>query len=449
MKILQCRSTAIVILLVLLLFTTEPTTAEVADPHSKLSLSLSLGKTEAYPGEAVPVTVTLRIDNATVRNIGYPRIDSPSGKAIAFAPPVQEFEAGDPGIILHRFTGQISGVKSGKLVAGPARLDCEVMKSATGSAAFFGGQEPEPVQLTSAAAFVAVLPLPAVGKLDTFSGAVGTFSLTVKSLPSQIAIGEPLTVTTTIRGVGKLFDAACPSITGPKLQSFPVQATRGASQLICEQVVVPGSVTRFPPVTWSYFDPEKLHYRVLAADINSRVFARRPDTQPASLSPSPVSAPPSQKLAAYSCRSLMILAAIVALILSIIIIVRKRNKPTLKTALQDNYGDFKKKLLAAEEAALHKDVEIFYNIAFEVIQNMQSVGKLYKNSPDVISGIQRADNEERHRLNEVTYLIAACDGVRYGRIIPDDTSLTSDLERLKDLLTTFPYEVLHHQVKNL
>ncbi len=437
MKILQCRSTAIVILLVLLPFTTEPATAEVADPHPKLSLSLSLGKTEAYPGEAVPVTVTLRINDATVRNIGYPRLDAPNGKAIVFAPPVQEFEAGDPGIILHRFTGQISGVTSGKRIIGPARLDCEVMKSAGGSAAFFGGQEPEPVQLTSAAASVAVLPLPAVGKLDTFSGAVGTFSLTVKALPAQIAIGEPLTVTTTIRGDGSLADAACPSITGPKLQSFPVQATRSASQIVCEQVVLPTQEVPFPPVIWSYFDPEKQDYRTLSVEISSRVITHQPNLQPASPPPSPVSVTPSQKPIAYSSRLLVILAAIFVLIQLLVVIVRKRNKPALVTALQDNPGDLKKMLLAAEQAALQKDFELFYDEAFAVIQ---LVGKLY--STIRCSGtMQHFDNAldsdtihpEQRLINEIRCLTSACDKVRYGRIMPDATVLMTDLKRLQQL----------------
>ena len=426
-----------IILITVLLFTSLAAIAEGNGPHPKISLSLSLGKNGAYPGETVPVTVTLRINDATVRNIGYPRLDAPNGKAIAFAPPVQESEVGAPGVILHRFTGQISGVKPGKLVVGPARLDCEVMKSATGSDAFFGGQEPEALKLTSIAAPFTVLPLPISGKSEHFSGAVGTFSLSVTSLPAQIATGEPLTVTTTIHGDGSLADAACPTITGSDLQSFPVRATRVASQLVCEQVVVPSSVTRFPPVTWSYFDPEQHQYTVLSGDVGSKVVAQPPAvvTQPALPDPNLTTVTSNRKSISTSFFMSLVLAVVVVFLGVLTLVLRKRGKTVLKSGLQNDSRHLNVLLQDAEAAVASGDVEIFYNRAFEIMQIIENVGKPYKQTPDVIRAIRRIDDEERHRLNEVTYMIAACDKVRYGRILPNTTSLLPDLERLTKIIT--------------
>jgi hypothetical protein len=421
------------LLFTLLLFTIAPAIAEEADPHSKLSLSLSLGKNEAYPGEAVPVTVTLRINDATVRNIGYPRLAAPGGKTIVFAPPVQESEAGDTAVILQRFTGQISGVKPGTRIVGPARLDCEVMKSAAGSDAFFGGQEPEPVQLTSTAATLAVLPLPASGKPEHFSGAIGAFSLSVTSLPAHIAPGEPLTVTTTIRGVGSLMGASCPSITGHDLQSFPVQATRGASQLICEQVVVPNIEMQFPSVVWSFFDPEQRRYNVLLAEVNSRVVAKPPAvvTQPLLSDRKTAHVPPNRGL----ITPLSLLATVAVVLGLLTVLLRKRCTTILNTGLQENSDHLKILLRNAEVAVSNGDVEMFYNIAFEVIQNMERVDIPYEIAPNEKSAIQRTDDEEQYRLTEVKHMIARCDKVRYGRILPNDTSLESDLELLKKILS--------------
>jgi hypothetical protein len=307
------------------------------------------------------------------------------------------------------------------------------MKSAAGSAAFFGGQEPEPLQLTSTAATITVLPLPASGKPDPFSGAIGAFSLSVTSLPALLAPGEPLTVTTTIRGDGLLAGAACPTLIGPDLQSFPVQATRSASQLICEQVVVPNSVTRFPPVTWSFFDPEQRRYIVLSAEIDSRVVAQAPAviTQPLLSVCKTAHVPPNRGLISFSS----LLAIIVAVVLGLLtVLLRKRRATLLKAGLQENHDHLKILLQDAEVAVSNGDVEMFYNIAFEVIQNMESVDKPYETAPNEKNAIQRTDDEEQYRLTEVKHMIATCDKVRYGRIVPNYTSMAYDLERLKNIL---------------
>ena len=436
MRIFQfCSVVTLIILITVLLFTSLAAIAEGNDPHPKLSLSLSLGKTEAYPGETVPVTVTLRINDVKLRNISYPRLDAADGKNISFAPPVQESDAADPAVILQRFTGQICGVTPGRLIVGPARLDCEVMKPATGSAAFFGGQESETVQLTAAAASVAVLSLPSSGKPYHFSGAVGTFSLSVTSLPAHIAIGEPLTVTTMIRGDGSLADAACPMITGSSLQSFPVLATRSASQLVCEQVVVPARDISFPPVTWSCFDPAKGKYTVLKGNITSRIIAPPSVLQSAPPHRPPVSAVSIQPPKASPDILSVALVIVTALFAVALVVVRRHDKLASAAKFSKNTGHLRVLLQDAEVAAANGDVELFFNIAFEIIQIMQSVDKRYNNRPDGISALRLMDDEEQHRLNDVNGMNTECDKVRYGRILPDGTSLAHYYERLNKILS--------------
>jgi hypothetical protein len=442
MRIFLFCSVATLILITVLLFTSLAAIAEGSDPHHKISLSLSLGKSEAYPGESVPVTVTLRIYDAIVRNIGYPRLDSPNGKTVVFAPPVQESDTGDPGVILQRFTGQISGVKTGKRIIGPAHLDCEVMKPAAGSAAFFGGQEPEPVRLTSTSVPFAVLPLPTSGKPEHFSGAIGTFSLSVKSLPAEIATGEPLTVTTTIRGDGSLGDAACPTITGPDLQSFPVQATRGAAQLVCEQIVVPKREKLFPPVVWSFFYPQKQQYRVLSTNIVSRVKAPLPNPQAAAVSTTPVTAASSHKSPAYSSHLQVIVVTMSALLVLVGMSVRMRKKTVSEATLQHYSSDIKAMLLVAEGAALNKDVEIFYNTVHEILQVVEK----YYNNSFALTASKKANmrsilcennkkTDEQSSSDAIRALTIVCDKVRYGRTIPDSSTISSDFEFLRQILS--------------
>jgi hypothetical protein len=385
------------------------------------------------------VSVTLRINDATVRNIGYPRLTAPAGGTVSFSPPVQESEADDPNVIRQRFTGQVSGVKPGTLTIGPARLECEVMQAASGSAAFFGEQEAHQEKLTSPAVTITVLPLPVSGRPQHFSGAIGAFSLSVTSLPAQVTIGEPLTITTTIRGTGLLADVVCPAITDPALQSFPVRVTRVAAQLVCEQVVVSGKVLRVPPVVWSYFDPANKQYRTLSAEISSRVIAAPPSP------PQPVSPPmpetnivTNQKPVAV----LGVLAAATAFIWIIVVILRKQTKPAQETSWRDFSEEMNQMFRAAETAVANNNVDIFYNISFEIIVAVEKYYSLccvskYSTIHEKENYLFK-DNELPHKqgvCNALKSLSAACDSVRYGRTLPDPSTITADLQSLRQILS--------------
>jgi hypothetical protein len=421
------------LLILMVMFSSVAALAEVSESHPGITLTLSLGKNEVYRGETVPVTVTLRVSNATVRNIGYPRLIAPTGGKVVFAPTEQVSDPGDPGVILHRFTGQMSVAKPGLFSVGPARLDCEVMTTATGSTAFFGGREAEPVTLSTEPASITLLPLPAAGRPPLFSGAIGTFALSVKAVPAQIANGEPLTVTTTIRGIGSLVDADCPTLASPSLQSFPVQESRNVSNLICEQVVVPDGHTRFPPVTWNYFDPDRRRYVLLTGSIPSRVTTPLPATITKSVSPhsTPMRVPTIRKPMVGSMGMPVILALVVGILGVLAVFARKRTKAPVNVVMQNTISHLKILMQGAEAAVLNGDVDLFYNLAFEIIQ---SVDKNYTVTPDGIHSAHQLENAEYHRLIEIKHLTVACDTVRYGRIMPDVTALATDFTRLKKIL---------------
>ena len=361
------------ILFIILLFTGTAATAAEVEPPPKLSLLLSLGKNEAFPGEAVPVIVTLRVYDATVRNIGYPRLVAPAGGTVSFASPTQETDTNDTNTSLYKFNGYISSAKSGTLIVGPATLDCEAMETAKGSAAFFGGQKPHLEKVTSSTSTLVLLPLPSAGKPAHFSGAIGAFSLSVKSLPAQVVIGEPVTVVTTIKGTGSLDDASCPTIVDPSIQSFPVRAMRSASQLVCEQVVVPNKVMAIPSVTWSYFDPVARQYLVLKGDVSSKVIAQLPAkvSQTASSSSSVVVSSQNQSPAAFSRLMLAGTASVFVVLIVALVIFLRRNKQELETTVPDISVDMQGRLQAAEDAVSKGDVELFYNIAFEIVQSVE------------------------------------------------------------------------------
>ncbi|MBI5655836.1 MAG: BatD family protein, partial [Geobacter sp.] len=207
-----------------------PHTFAAGIPQDGRALSLDLASERAYAGEAVPLRVRLRNPGRTIRNVGYPRIEThglPAIATLAAAPRQGEGESAQVFV----FSGTVTPDKAGTFLIGPARLECEVMEAAQGSSAFFGGVEPRTVSLASEPVSLTVLPLPAAGRPDTFSGAVGSFTLNIVARPDSAAIGDPLTITAVIGGMGNLTSAACPSLAGAGFRSYPVRASQTNGQL--------------------------------------------------------------------------------------------------------------------------------------------------------------------------------------------------------------------------
>lgn len=118
-----------------------------------------------------------------------------------------------------------------------------------------------------------VLPLPTSGQPATFSGAIGNFSMTFSAAPTNIAVGDPITMKITISGRGALDLLSLPQQTEwrefktypatSKVESNDSLGLQGAKTF--EQVVVPenSAVKELPSYSFSFFDPEQKTYRTL------------------------------------------------------------------------------------------------------------------------------------------------------------------------------------------
>jgi hypothetical protein len=122
---------------------------------------------------------------------------------------------------------------------------------------------------------VTVLPLPATNMPPHFTGAVGAYAMTVTATPTNVAIGDPVTVKIEFSGNGLLDSLRLPE--QPAWKEFKVYPAtgkmEGANQLglggrkTFEQVVVPQSteVRELPAFQFSYFDSAAGAYRTLAS----------------------------------------------------------------------------------------------------------------------------------------------------------------------------------------
>ena len=128
-----------------------------------------------------------------------------------------------------------------------------------------------PVVVASQPVMIEVLPTPAEGRPESFSGHVGTLSVSASSDRTEVRTNEAVTFSVTFRGSGNLRALAPPEIAFPvELETFPpetrdeiatgggnLQGTRGYDYVLIPRA--PGRVT-IPPVEMSYFNPANSSY---------------------------------------------------------------------------------------------------------------------------------------------------------------------------------------------
>ncbi len=177
--------------------------------------------------------------------------------------------------------------RTGRLSIGPGRVHLQVLRRFAPpdpwSSLGIPETQVEEVTLRTEQARVEVLSLPD-GAPPTFRGAVGDFSLDVRVDRVAIGAGEPVTVTTTVRGRGNVASAGDPEITGsPPARMYAGGAgtllDRSGDRLRGERrrevTFVPDTVGTFHvlPARFSWFDPESERYRTQVSDtIQVRVF---------------------------------------------------------------------------------------------------------------------------------------------------------------------------------
>jgi hypothetical protein len=130
-----------------------------------------------------------------------------------------------------------------------------------------------PRRLTSEPQTIHVLPLPTNQVPPTFTGAVGDFTFEAAASPTNVAIGEPITLTLRVTGKGALDNVAAPPIDQwthfkiypPTSQVETTDPLGVEGTKTFQQVVVPDGldVREVPALAFSYFDPTRRAYRTL------------------------------------------------------------------------------------------------------------------------------------------------------------------------------------------
>ncbi|PAW77787.1 MAG: hypothetical protein B9S33_20005 [Pedosphaera sp. Tous-C6FEB] len=235
---------------------------------------LRASKTNTFVGE--PFVVEVRLYFTDGREFQVPSL---KGDGFTFAAVPHQEAREQVGNAIYRvlvFRYVATAVKAGKLPLGPAHCSFNLHVRVGGNDVFdfFNrGVRAQAVTISSEPLTIDVQPLPTEGRPADFNGAIGSFGLSATIAPTDVAVGDPVTVRVQISGRGGMDSLQMPPLNlGGAFKSYPPSATTENPDPLAmngvkkfEQVVQPQSaeVRELPGFSFSFFDPDARAYRTL------------------------------------------------------------------------------------------------------------------------------------------------------------------------------------------
>ncbi len=237
-------------------------------------LKLVIPKTEVYIGEILPLEMQLYL----AEQIHLSEMPHFSEQGFTLGKMLQPTQSA---IITNNqryevvtFKTCVAAAKVGKIDLGPATVTINTPKpNSRRSWPFNEPLEWQNATVESEPQTVQVLPLPRENVPAGFCGAVGNYSLAMTVSPTNVAMGDPITIKVQITGRGAMDAVTLPPQAG--WQQFklypPTSDFQPSDQLGLNGTktfgltAVPQSmdITELPPFTFSFFDPEQKSYRTL------------------------------------------------------------------------------------------------------------------------------------------------------------------------------------------
>lgn len=248
--------------------------------QDKIFLVLSTAKKEAYLNEPIPVDIKLFINELAVKNVQYPSLSTDGFRLEPFAEPERGRQVmGGISYQVLDFKTFLYPTRAGELTLGPAKLGANIVIASSPRRSmpgdidgifdnnlfdeFMGHFETKTVMLESAGIGIKVLPLPEEGKPASFSGGVGKYNFEMSVSPSDVKVGDPVTVRMRVAGDGNLKAVEMPAFKESQdLKVYDPKVTEQDGEKTLEQVVIPkhDQVKGLPAVEFSYFDTTEGKY---------------------------------------------------------------------------------------------------------------------------------------------------------------------------------------------
>jgi hypothetical protein len=132
--------------------------------------------------------------------------------------------------------------------------------------------ESRPISAVVEDSRIVVKTPPSEGRPDGFRGAVGKYTMSVTANPTEVNVGDPITLTVTIRGTGRMDWLQAPVLASQERLAAEFQVPNEELAGTVDGMVKRFSqairakhdkVTAVPPIEFSYFDPQDERYVTL------------------------------------------------------------------------------------------------------------------------------------------------------------------------------------------
>jgi hypothetical protein len=270
-------------------------------------VQLAMPTRPIYVGESVPVDIELGIRPGIVTSLNGPPALSGSDftlNNLSKQPLRRDQLINGNAFLVMTWHSALAAVKPGEFslsVETPlaVRLDTrsaedQAFASSLGwpfSRIPYKGTAPKDVTIASPASKLKVLPLPAQGRPNDFTGAVGAFQVSSDISATRSAAGDPLTLRLHISGVGNfdrvdaaMFDHLDHWKTYPAKSSFtPKDAAGNQGEKVFEQPLIAAATGAqvIPPLGFTYFNPNTQRYeRAYTQPIKVMISASLADSSP-------------------------------------------------------------------------------------------------------------------------------------------------------------------------
>jgi hypothetical protein len=266
--------------------TSAPSAAAVNSGNEVAFLKLSFPNPKVYVGESAVARLELYLRD-DVQNFGNFQITSSSadgfsaGKLVELQNQRRRVQVGNHIYTVIPVGIPLTVVRAGNLTLGPftARVVVVLPSSNNGGdpflQQFFNFNQGEQKQLTLATEPVSVesLPLPEKNRPANFTGAIGDFTMTATAGPTNVTVGDHITVRVEISGSGSLdtltlppqeawhdFKTYPPTTKLDTSDQFGLEGSKTFEQIISPQN---SDVHELPPLNFSFFNPSDGQYHTL------------------------------------------------------------------------------------------------------------------------------------------------------------------------------------------
>lgn len=239
-------------------------------------LWLALPRNEFYVGE--PIAAELRFyRHESVQRIGDFQLPSLQADGLNAGPWVQgqafRRVVGGRGYIVVPLFCIVTPVKTGPLTLGQLKGAVVLNPPDVFESLWGRGGRSERVELAFAGLPIQALPLPVENVPTDFNGAIGTFTLALTAGPTNVAVGDPITIRVSISGRGAFDTVKLPEQKSwAHFKTYQANANLQTSDSLglhgtktFEQIVSPetAELKELPPFSFSFFDPDAKQYRTL------------------------------------------------------------------------------------------------------------------------------------------------------------------------------------------